>query len=66
MKCSAPGKFPCAVCFVDGYFIRHGVALSAARGVWKVRTENGLLNVWEDDIFFSSAEAQHAINFLLN
>ena len=66
MKCSAPDKFPLPVCFVDGYFIRHGLALSAARGVWKVRTENGLLNVWEDDIFLSSAEAQHTLNFLLN
>lgn len=61
-----PGKFPCAVCFLDGFKAHHAVALSAARGVWKVRTENGLVDVWEDDIFLSSADAQRAINFLLN
>lgn len=61
-----PGKFPCAVCFLDGLKVHHAVALSAARGVWKVRTENGLVDVWEDDIFLSSADAQRAINFLLN
>ena len=59
-------KFPCPVCFVIGFSIRHGVALSARAGVWLVDCGTERIHVWEDDIFFSTAQAQHAINFLLD
>jgi len=59
-------KFPFPVCFVSGFNIRHGVALSARAGVWLVDCGRERLHVWQDDIFFSTADAQRAINSLLN
>lgn len=59
-------KLPCAVCFLDGFSIRHGVALSARAGVWLVDCGTERIHVWCEDIFLDTAQAQHAINALLN
>lgn len=59
-------KFPFPVCFISGFNIRHGVALSARAGVCLVDCGNERIHVWQDDIFLDTAQAQHALNFLLN
>lgn len=59
-------KLPRPVCFLDGFKIRHGVAFRRAECVYLVRTENGVLSVFEDDISSDFASAQRAANLLLN
>ncbi|MGN1058181.1 MAG: hypothetical protein ACI4Q7_02365 [Candidatus Avelusimicrobium sp.] len=54
------------VCFIDGFVIRHGVALGRRRGVWRVRCGHQTVCVWEDDIFASAAQAQHVLNAILS
>lgn len=54
------------VCFIDGFVIRHGVALGRRRGVWRVRCGRQTVRVWEDDVFPSAAQAQHVLNAILN
>lgn len=59
-------KLPRAIFFLDGLKIRHGVAFKRAGCVYLVRTENGVLSVFEDDFFEDFTSAQHAANSLLN
>lgn len=59
-------KLPRAVFFLDGFKIRHGVAFKRAGCVYLVRTENGVLSVFEDDFFSDFSSAQRAANSLLN
>lgn len=59
-------KFPVPVCFLDGFQPRHGVAVAECGGVWTVHCDGEILTMWQDDIFLSPADAQHAINTLLN
>ena len=59
-------KLPRAIFFLDTFKIRHGVAFKRAGCVYLVRTENGVLSVFEDDIFGDFSSAQRAANSLLN
>ena len=61
-----PYKLPCPVCFLDGFKLRHGVALSARGGVWLVDCGTERIHVWCEDIFFSTKTAQAVLNSLLN
>ena len=59
-------NFPAPVCFLDGFRVRHGVALGACRGVWRVRCEDKIWTIWEDDIFGSVSAAVRVANSALN
>lgn len=59
-------KLPRVVFFLDGLKIRHGVAFKRAGCVYLVRTDNGVLSVFEDDFFEDFSAAQRAANSLLN
>lgn len=52
--------------FLDGFQIRCGVVLCVRAGVWRVRCGREIIDLWEDDIFSSHAEAQKALNLILN
>lgn len=53
------------VCFIDGFTIRHGVALEYRRGVWRVDCGRQTVCVWEDDLFTSPAGARAVLNKLV-
>lgn len=54
------------VVFVEGLRPHHGVALYERGGVWRVRVGRRMVDVWEEDIFDNTTDAQRAINLILN
>lgn len=54
------------VCFIDGFTIRHGVALEYRRGVWRVCCGGEIVSVWEDDIFTDSSAARRVLNTMFD
>ena len=54
------------VCFIDGFTIRHGVALECQCGVWRVDCGGKIVSVWEDDIFTDSSAARRVLNTMFD
>lgn len=62
---STKKKISSPVCFLDGFTLRHGVALGICHGVWRVRSGGQIWHVWEDDLFSSPAGARAVLNKLV-